>query len=149
MNKVAALALSFGMAMFGAVHPVSAQEAAAAANSAQSKVVYHINDAESQALGALRSMRNQLDTNPDTKIVAVAHADGIEFLQTNYKDADTVGALIGGLAARGVSFQVCEITMRSKGVSEDDFVLEAEFVPSGVARITELQNKEGYAYIKF
>ena len=33
---------------------------------ARDKVVYHINDAEHQALAGLRNVRNQLDTAPDT-----------------------------------------------------------------------------------
>ena len=36
----------------------------------------------------------------------------------------------------------------NKSLSEDAFVLEANFVPSGVVRMAELQAKEGYAYIK-
>lgn len=148
MNKIATLSLALGLALWGAALPASAQDAAASAGSAQAKVVYHINDAAGQALGALRSMRNQLDTDPKAKIVAVAHGDGIEFLETDYKDADTVGPLMSGLASRGVQFEVCEITMNRKQQTKDDFVMEAQFVPSGVVRITNLQNKEGYAYIK-
>ncbi len=148
MTKFAPLALALGLALSGAVAPVSAHETAAAASSDQAKVLYHINDSEGQALAALRNMRNQLDTDPKAKIVAVAHSNGIEFLETNYKDADKVGPLISGLAARGVEFDVCEITMKRKKVTKDDFVMEAQFVPSGVVRMTELQNKEGYAYIK-
>ncbi|MYN13107.1 hypothetical protein GSY71_08090 [Pusillimonas sp. TS35] len=146
MNKIASFAFALGLALSGA--PMFASAAPGAGAAGQAKVIYHINDAESQALSALRNMRNQLDTAPDTKIVAVTHADGIEFLETEYKDAATVGPLIAGLAARGVTFEVCEITMKRKNLNKDDFVMEAEFVPSGVVRITELQGKEGYAYIK-
>lgn len=148
MNKIATLTLTLGLALSSAALPVSAQDSSVAASSKQAKVIYHINDSASQALAALRNMRNQLDTDPKTKIVAVAHADGIEFLETVYKDADTVGPLISGLASRGVQFEVCEITMKRKELTKDDFVMEAQFVPSGVMRITELQNYEGYAYIK-
>lgn len=147
MNRFATLTFALGLSLSGAVLPVLAQGPAAAGGE-PAKVIYHINDSAGQALAALRNMRNQLDTDPKTKIVAVAHADGIEFLETEYKDAATVGPLISGLAARGVRFEVCQITMKRKNQTADDFVMEAEFVPSGVVRITELQNKEGYAYIK-
>lgn len=149
MNRIATLAFVLGVALSGAALPVSAQQSGTAASSSeQIKVVYHINDAASQALGALRSMRNHLDTAPNTKIVAVVHGDGVEFLETEYKDADTVGPLISGLASRGVQFEICEITMKRKELTKDDFVMEAQFTPSGVVRVAELQSKEGYVYIK-
>jgi uncharacterized protein len=148
MINIASLKLVLGLALAGAALPVLAQNSTAAASSEQVKVVYHISDSASQALGALRNMRNHLDIAPKTKIVAVAHANGIDFLENDYKDADTVGPLISGLASRGVQFEVCEITMKRRELTKDDFVMEAQFVPSGVARIAELQSKEGYAYIK-
>ncbi|QBC30212.1 MULTISPECIES: DsrE family protein [Pandoraea] len=114
---------------------------------ARDKVVYHINDAEQQALAALRNVRNQLDTVPDTDIVVVAHAKGVDFLMESYKDAATVGPLIAALHARGVKFEVCEITMKQRNLKKDQFVLDADFTPSGVVEITRLQQK-GYAYIK-
>lgn len=120
---------------------------AAVAAQAGDKVVYHISDAASQALPALRNVRNQLDTAPDTKVKVVTHAGGVDFLLSNYKDASTVGPLISALAARGVAFEVCEITIKNRGLSKDAFVMEADFTPSGVVRITHLQH-EGYAYIK-
>jgi intracellular sulfur oxidation DsrE/DsrF family protein len=148
MNKLAGLTLALGLVLSGAALPVLAQDSTTAAASEEVKVIYHISDSAGQALGALRNMRNHLDTAPKTKIIAVAHADGIEFLETGYRDADTVGPLISGLASRGVQFEVCEITMNRRERTKDDFVMEAQFVPSGVVRIAELQSKEGYAYIK-
>lgn len=148
-HSLSVLALTLGLAVGGTSGSAMAQnKVASAKQDVTPKVVYHINDAETQALAALRNMRNQLDTAPNTQIVAIAHADGIEFLETDYKDAKTVGPLIAGLAARGVHFEVCEITMSRKKQTPDDFVMEAEFVPSGVVRLTELQQQEGYAYIK-
>lgn len=117
-------------------------------SSKQVSVVYHIGDSDTQALGALRNMRNHLDAAPDTKIVAVANSDGIDFLSNDYKDANIVGPLIAGLAARGVVFEVCELTVKTKNMTQDDFVLEADFTPSAVARMGQLQVLEGYGYIK-
>ncbi|QVQ28491.1 DsrE family protein [Achromobacter deleyi] len=131
------LALVLGVALMGAA--VGAQAA--------DKVVYHVSDSASQALSALRNMRNQLDTAPDTSIKLVAHADGVDFLMTDYKDAVQVGPLISALAARGVAFEVCEITLKNRNLPKDAFVMEADFTPSGVVRITRLQ-QEGYSYIK-
>ncbi|MGE4369575.1 MAG: DsrE family protein [Burkholderiaceae bacterium] len=149
-QSVYAVMLGLACTTLAAVSAPQTARAQAAAGEARQgmKVVYHINDSDDQALAALRNMRNHLDVAPSTEIVAVAHADGIDFLSTKYDDAKTVGPLIAGLAARGVRFEVCEITIGRKQWSKDDFVLEAEFTPSGVARITELQIGQGYAYIK-
>ncbi len=116
------------------------------------KVVYHIDDAQAQATKALRSIRNHLDVAPDTKIVVVALADGVQFLREGAVDKKNnsldYGALVNALRARGVSFEICEITIKGLGLKKDQFSMDAEFVPSGVVRITQLQAKQGYAYIK-
>jgi intracellular sulfur oxidation DsrE/DsrF family protein len=49
--------------------------------------------------------------------------------------------------ARGVRFEICEITLRNRNLKREQFVQEAEFTPSGVVRATKLQ-KQGFAYIK-
>ena len=54
---------------------------------AQDKVVYHIDNAETQATKGLRNIRNHLDVAPDTKIIVVTHADGVDFLMEGAKDA--------------------------------------------------------------
>jgi len=52
------------------------------------------------------------------------------------------------LKQRGVRFEVCEITLRNRKLSRDQFIADATFVPSGVAEVTRLQQREGYAYLK-
>jgi uncharacterized protein len=47
-----------------------------------------------------------------------------------------------------VRFNVCEITLRQRGLKREQFIEEASFVPSGVAEITRLQSREGYAYLR-
>jgi len=56
--------------------------------------------------------------------------------------------LIADLVARGVRFEVCEVTMKNRSLKKEQFILEANYTPSGVVRITKLQNKEGFAYLK-
>ena len=120
--------------------------------SAQDKVVYHIDDAEAQATKGLRNIRNHLDTLPDTKIIVVTHANGVDFLLEGAKDKKNpdieYASLVSALKARGVRFEVCEITLKSRGLKKDQFIMDAEFTPSGVARIGQLQSREKYAYIK-
>ncbi len=115
------------------------------------KVVYHFDDAGLQGLKGLRNIRNHLDVAPDTKIVAVAHADGVDFLLEGAKDPKSgadYAPLISGLKAAGVTFEVCEITMKRRNLKKEQFNMDADFTPSGVVRITELQAREHYAYIK-
>jgi intracellular sulfur oxidation DsrE/DsrF family protein len=54
---------------------------------------------------------------------------------------------VAALVARGVRFEVCEITLRNRNLKRDQFLQEAEFTPSGVVRLAKLQ-KDGHAYIK-
>lgn len=116
---------------------------------AQDVVVYHFDNTAAQALKGLRNMRNHLDVDPNAKIVAVAHAEGVDFLMEGAKDANgsPYAGLIAALVARGVKFEVCEITLRNRNLKREQFLQEAEFTPSGVVRIARLQ-KSGAAYIK-
>lgn len=118
----------------------------------EDKVVYHFDNTELQATKGLRNIRNHLDAAPKTKIVAVAHAEGIDFLMEGAKDKKNpnidYASLVSALKARGVTFEVCEITLKNRNLSKDKFIMDADFTPSGVVRIGQLQGREGYAYIK-
>lgn len=124
----------------------------AAGAQAQDKVVYHVDNAEAQATKALRNVRNHLDVAPDTKIIVVTHAEGIDFLMEGAKDKKNpnidYASLVSALKARGVRFEVCEITLRNRNLKKDQFIMDADFTPSGVVRIAQLQSREKYAYIK-
>lgn len=124
----------------------------AAASFAQDKVVYHIDDYEIQATKGLRNIRNHLDVAPETKVVVVTHANGVDFLMDGAKDKKNpnidYASLVSALKARGVRFEVCEITLRNRNLKKDQFSMDAEFTPSGVARIGQLQSRERFAYIK-
>ncbi|MBQ0936397.1 DsrE family protein [Ideonella paludis] len=116
---------------------------------AQDKVVYHINDAASQALSGLRNLRNHLDVDPSAKITVVSHGEGVDFLMEGAKDrnGNAYDALVSALVARGVSFEVCEITLKNRSLKKEQFIQEANFTPSGVVRIARLQT-QGFGYIK-
>lgn len=116
---------------------------------AQDRVVYHIDDADQQALKALRNIRNHLDTEPKTQILVVTHANGIDFLLEGAKDRQggEFAGPVAALVARGVKFEICEITLRNRNLKKDQFLQEAEFTPSGVVRLTK-QQLQGWAYIK-
>ena len=128
---------------------VAASLAAPGAALAQDPVVYHIDDAAAQGLKGLRNIRNHLDVDPTAKITVVTHANGVDFLMEGAKDPSG-GAFAGpvsALVARGVRFEICEITLRNRNLKKEQFIQEAEFTPSGVVRIAKLQ-KAGAAYIK-
>ncbi|MEI7786689.1 MAG: DsrE family protein [Betaproteobacteria bacterium] len=116
------------------------------------KVVYHIDNTAAQATKGLRNIRNHLDVAPETQIVVVTHADGVDFLMEGAKDKSNpnidYGALVSALKARGVRFEVCEITLKNRNLSKAQFSMDAEFTPSGVVRVGRLQARQGYAYIK-
>jgi hypothetical protein len=124
--------------------------AVAFAASAQDKVVYHFDGGIAQAAKGVRNIRNHLDVDPTAKIVAVAHAEGVDFLMEGAKTADNqeFAALVGDLSARGVVFEICEITLKNRNLKKEQFILGPGFTPSGVVRIANLQTKEHFAYIK-
>ena len=116
---------------------------------AQDMVVYHIDDMSTQALKGLRNIRNHLEVDPTAKIFVVTHAQGVDFLLEGAKDANgsAFAGPVAALVARGVKFEVCEITLRVRKLKKEQFIQEAEFTPSGVVRLAKLQ-KQGAAYIK-
>ena len=128
----------------------------AAMGGKQDKVIYHINEGMAQASNGLRNIGNHLEVNPDAKIVVVTHALGVDFLMKGAKDKN--GAkyangnkyedLVERLKQRGVQFDVCEITLRNRKLSKDQFIEYVTWVPSGVAEVSRLQQREGYAYLK-
>jgi intracellular sulfur oxidation DsrE/DsrF family protein len=122
----------------------------AKANVAEDKVVYHVNDTEDQAVNALRNIGNHLEVNPKAKIVVVSHSRGVDFLFDGAKDkrGNPYNVSVEDLKRRGVQFDVCQITLRNRKLDKSKFIPEATFVPSGVAEITRLQQREGYAYLR-
>jgi len=79
----------------------------------------------------------------------VTHADGVDMLMEGEKAANGTeyAPLVSALKSRGVAFEVCEITLKNRGLKKEQFIQEATFTPSGVVRIAKLQ-KQGSAYIK-
>lgn len=116
-----------------------------------SSVVYHIDDADTQGIKGLRNVRNHMDVAPDTKIIVVTHANGVDIMMEGARDKKNnieYAPLVGALKSRGVRFEVCEITLKNRNLKKDQFILDTDFTPSGVARIGDLQFKDHFAYIK-
>ena len=134
----AVLAISFGPNVF-------------AQKSGPAKVVYHIDDAANQGAKVIHNLKYQLDNAPDTTIIVVTHYLGFDLLLKGAKDKNTnieYAPQIAELKSRGVIFEVCENTLSIRNLKKDQFIAEADFTPSGLVRITNLQYKDGFAYIK-
>jgi intracellular sulfur oxidation DsrE/DsrF family protein len=116
---------------------------------AQDKVVYHFDNTAAQGLKGLRNVRNHIDTDPGARITVVTHAEGVDLLMEGAKapNGTEFAPLVSALKSRGVVFEVCEITLKNRGLKKEQFIQEADFTPSGVVRIARLQT-QGYAYIK-
>ena len=129
---------------------VLAMVMAAGAAADQMKVIYHINEGLAQASNGLRNANNQLDVDPKAQIVFVAHSKGVDFLMKGAKDkrGNKFEDIVERLTLKGVKFEVCEKTLKSRKLSKDQFIEYASYVPSGVWEVTKLQQKEGFAYLK-
>ena len=137
---LAGLALLAGCAASGDVRsPVGAD-----------KVVYHFNEGLAQATNGLRNIRNHLEVNPKAQITVIAHAQGVDFMMKGKADANgnRYEDIVSDLKGQGVKFGVCEITLRNRKLTKAQFIDDAEYVPSGVAEIARLQQREGYAYLR-
>lgn len=113
------------------------------------KVVYHVNDS-ANATATLRNIGNHLDVNPQAQIVVVTHALGVDFLMEGARDknGNPYNVAVETLTGRGVTFDVCEITLKGRNLERSQFIPESRFVPSGVAELGKLQARGGFAYIK-
>jgi hypothetical protein len=120
------------------------------ANVAEDKVIYHVNSGGQQPVDALRNIGNHLEVNPKAKIIVVTHSLGVDFLfkEARDKNGNPFNVAVEGLKERGVQFDVCEITLRNRKLAKGQFIEYASYVPSGVAEVTRLQQREGYAYLK-
>ena len=147
MKTTLALRIALVILAFAAASAGAADKGAGAA---PDKVVYHISDTEEQASAALRYIENHLEVNPKAKIVVVTHAAGVDFLLDGAQNrtGNPYNIPVESLASRGVAFEVCEITLRERKLPKTRFIPEATYVPSGVAEIARLQQREGYAYLR-
>jgi intracellular sulfur oxidation DsrE/DsrF family protein len=141
-------ALALILALTGCALPESGP--AAKDGAGRNKVVYHISDTAQQVHLAMQYIRNQLEVDPKAKIVVVAHANGVDFMMDGAKDknGNPYNIPVEELNMNGVRFEVCEITLRERNLRKSQFIPEATFVSSGVAEITRLQQREGYAYLR-
>ena len=114
------------------------------------RVVYHLNTGLEQASAGLEYIRNHLEVDRQARVVVVAHAAGVDFLLNGAKTArgNDYRQMVEDLEFQGVQFRVCDITLRARNLQRNQFLAIVQFVPSGVAEITRLQQREGFAYLR-
>lgn len=131
------------------------------------KVVYHADFADPRRFSAMLTSINNMVMHYnnefidyDVRIVFVAH--GVRFVTDNKlantpfaedkQLADQRDNLRGRLATlasvHNVKLELCDITRGQIGLDEGALYSNVTLVPSGVVRIAELQNEEGFAYLK-
>lgn len=137
------------------------------AETGMAKVVYHVDFADPNRVSAMLTNINNMVMHYnnefidyDVRIVFLSH--GIRFV-TDDKLANTPfaedkalaelrenlrGRLSSLASIHNVKLELCEITRTAVSLEEDKLYGSVTMVPSGVVRIAELQNQEGFAYIK-
>ena len=150
MRTIFAMALAAAISV-STLLPSASQAQTQAQQDYKPKAVYHLDNSQANGLKALRNIRNHLNTAPETDIVLVAHSQGVDMFMEGARHGQSgtdFAPLIADLKAKGVKFQICEITLQRRKLSKDKFILEVDYTPSGVVALTDLQLKEGRAYIK-
>jgi intracellular sulfur oxidation DsrE/DsrF family protein len=137
------------------------------ADEAEARVVYHADFSDPRRFSAmLTSINNMVNhyanefIDYDVRIVFVAH--GVRFV-TDDKLAGTPfvedkqlaeqrenlrGRLLTLAEMHNVKLELCNITRSQIGLAEDKLYSQVALIPSGVVRIAQLQQEEGFAYIK-
>jgi intracellular sulfur oxidation DsrE/DsrF family protein len=114
------------------------------------KVFYHLNDGGiEKAKAALVNIENHLQVVGWKNIEAlelVVHGPALRTFLARDIDPEVRGKL-ETLLAGGLRFDACQITMTRQKIDLKDLPQGATAVPSGVARVMELQ-EAGYAYVK-
>lgn len=144
LNTIRSFAIMLAVSMLTVLPASAAQQPAADGGP---KVVFQITD-DANASTVLRFVTNYLVSEPTAKITVVGYMSGIDFMLADAKDSrgDPWAIKLQALAGQGVSFKVCNNTLKSRGLGPDVVAKEASVVPSAVNEIIRLQTREGYAY---
>lgn len=106
----------------------------------EAKMVYEI-PTRASARPVLRAVEAHLDEGSRTLTIAVvAHGSGVEALLKGAADADGVryAPAVQRLAHRGVTFAVCNATLKLRGIGHDRVIAEGRIVPRGTGEIARL-----------
>jgi uncharacterized protein len=114
------------------------------------KIFYHLNEAgPAKAIAVLTNIQNHVDTVGWQNIEAlelVVHGAALRTFLAKNLDPEVKGKL-EKLMAGGLKIDACQITLKRQKVELRELLEGLTAVPSGVARVMELQEL-GYAYVK-
>jgi intracellular sulfur oxidation DsrE/DsrF family protein len=137
------------------------------AGAEEARVVYHADFSDPRRFSAMLTSINNMvvhyDNNfidHDVRIVFVSH--GVRFVTDDplagtpfAEDAslreqreNLRGRLLSLNTLHNVRLELCDITRGAVNLTEDALYDAVDLVPSGVVRLAQLQNEEGFAYIK-
>jgi len=129
--------------------PAAAASADTAATTDAPRVLFKITTA-GDAPTILRFVTNYLAAEPTARVAVVGYGGGVDFMLKDAVDAN--GKLyeeqLAALAAKGVSFKVCNNTLKARSLTADAVSPSAAVVPGAVNEIIRLQTKEHYAYFQ-
>jgi intracellular sulfur oxidation DsrE/DsrF family protein len=114
------------------------------------KIFYHLNEAgNAKAIAVLTNIQNHVDTVGWQNIEAlelVVHGPALKTFLARDLDPEVKGKL-EKLMAGGLKIDACQITLKRQKIDVRELLEGLTAVPSGVARVMELQEL-GYAYIR-
>ncbi|MER0438211.1 DsrE family protein [Emticicia sp. W12TSBA100-4] len=109
------------------------------------QVVFHLSTPDTVAYRALtKQLSNVLSVWPTAKIEVVIHNKGLGMV---LKGKSQFEPEINNLIGQGVSFVVCENSLKQQKLTKEQIFSKAGFVPAGLVEIIEKQ-EQGWSYIK-
>ena len=109
------------------------------------KIIFQLTDNDARSQKALTNqLKNLTDGWPDAQIEVVVHSAGINFLM---KEKTEFKSEIEALVIKGVRFNACENTLKSKEIDKSEILEVAGFVPMGIGEVV-LKQEAGWSYIK-
>jgi uncharacterized protein len=128
-----------GLLLSSAISTISAQQK-------DYQVVFDITSADTIAhKTVIRQVSEILNSVPDANLEVVLYSQSIDMV---LKKNSVVSSQVAELAShRNVSFKVCAVTMKRKGVEPADLIPGVTIVPDGIYEIITKQ-RAGWGYIK-
>jgi uncharacterized protein len=117
----------------------------AIAQQAKHQIVFQLVTADTMAHKAFMKQLNNIYTvSPESIVKVVVHGPGIDMYTAS---KSVVGTQLQKAVERGVVFEVCEFSLKSRKVEKSALFSHAQFTPAGIIRIVELQ-EAGFSYVK-
>jgi hypothetical protein len=124
---------------------MKAQQGSEVIDMKKHKIVFQFMDGDSASQVRMNlQVGNVRAAWPNADIEVVCQGGGIEMLMTSKSKATNS---IADWASKGVTFAVCNNTMRNRNVKKEDLLSQAVVVPSAIIELT-LKQEEGWAYVK-